>query len=86
MERCTSCAPDARSSMIDVLAKKVLDLQGCKAVILMGELVPLGPDIPWPEVLIEAIQQKKVVEIEYILPNMTYRIKSFILPAGTKIL
>lgn len=38
-----------------------------------------------PELLEELVQENRLVEIEYVLPSMEYRIKSFYLPAGTEI-
>jgi len=67
------------------LAKKVYDLQGCKATVLVTELAVDNPKIDWPSILQEAIRDKQVVEVEYILPELNYRIKSFILPKGTEV-
>ena len=71
--------------LVEELAAKVLELQGCKAVELIGKLGAYKPTIIWPDILKEAILAGKVVEIEYTLPNMNYRVKSFILPGGTEV-
>ena len=73
------------------IAERVFELQGCKAVELyfMDELVfecrrsadPRARDIP--AIIEEMVSEGKLVKVEYLLPNMNYRIKSFLLPAGT---
>lgn len=65
------------------IAERVFELQGCKAVELcaMEELVASNSDLP--AILEEMVSEGKLVEVEYLLPNMNYRIKSFLLPAGT---
>lgn len=55
----------------DQLAAKVTELQGSEK-----------PGIDWISILQEAIRDRKVLEIEY---RLDFRIKSFILPAGTEI-
>ncbi len=71
--------------LVDKLVAKVESLQGCKAVELMVELTNEYHPAAWPDVLTEAIAAKKVVEIEYVLPSLDFRVKSFILPIGTEI-
>lgn len=67
------------------LIKKVTDLNGCKATVLVTELCAENHKIDWPSILYEAINDKLVVEVEYVLPHLDFRIKSFILPKGTKV-
>jgi len=31
------------------------------------------------------VAEERLIEIEYVLPTMNYRIKSFLLPVGTEI-
>jgi len=65
--------------------------QGCKAtelVVFIAEerpelLVVLGEVI---EAVDELIHEGEIVEVEYILPTMDYRVKSFLLPKGTQII
>jgi hypothetical protein len=38
-----------------------------------------------PDLLEELVKENKLIEIEYILPQVDYRIKSFFLPVGTEI-
>lgn len=74
------------------IAERVFELQGCKATELyfMEELVvecrsadadSKARDLP--AIIEEMVSEGKLVEVEYLLPNMNYRIKSFLLPAGT---
>jgi hypothetical protein len=65
----------------------VESLQGCKATEMISNL-----DVEYlqsidslPELLEEMVKQDMLVEIEYVLPSMTYRAKSFLLPKGTKL-
>lgn len=37
------------------------------------------------DLLEELIEEKRVVEVEYSLPNMSYRLKSFLLPGGSEV-
>jgi len=64
----------------------VESLQGCKATRLAMDAARL-PDCPddFPTLLQELINSGEVVEVEYTLPNMPYRIKSFLLPKGTSV-
>lgn len=71
------------------LVEKIEGLQGIKAT----ELVSL-PDVclaNWsqgfdiPDLLDELVSENRIVEIEYALPEMSRRIKSFYLPAKTEI-
>lgn len=82
MDRTTITLDEA----VDLVAKAVLDLQGCKATELIADKRLHQYDFPWPTALEEAVKRGKLVEVEYTLPNMAWRIKSFYLPAGTKIL
>jgi hypothetical protein len=38
-----------------------------------------------PMTLEELVEKGKIIEVAYTLPNMSYREKSFYLPAGTEI-
>ena len=43
-------------------------------------------DLDICQVLEEAVIQKKVVEVEYVLPNQPYRTKSIYFPLGTTLI
>jgi len=75
------------------LKDKVHDLissvQGCKATELVTKL---DRDIlealevhDLSSVLAELILEHRIIEIEYVLPQLNYRTKSFLLPAGTEV-
>lgn len=63
---------------------------GAKGVQVVTDVVILlqkeGIDIPDLPVLIDQmVKDRELVEVEYIVPCMSYRIKSFYLPAGSEI-
>lgn len=64
----------------------VTRLAGCKGTELVGEVVAAAPGkIEGAQLLAmleSMVLRKKLVEIEYVLPDMPYRAKSFYLPAG----
>lgn len=68
----------------DFLVEWVIEHQGVKG----GELVVAGTvrfgEKFKLEVLEELVQEGRLVEIEYVLPSMDYRVKSFYLPGGAK--
>jgi hypothetical protein len=78
---------DVKNRIVEIVTEK----QGCKATELCAihELVLAdngdGNGFPIPDLVEELVQEEKLVEIEYVLPSMNYRIKSFLLPAGTQI-
>ena len=53
--------------------------------MLITELSAEYPGVAWIDILNEAIRIGAILEIEYTLPFLSFRIKSFLLPAGTKI-
>jgi hypothetical protein len=71
-------------------AKIVLQLvenkQGVKATELAPYLVE-NQDIhyPWVDLIYELIQKGELVEVEYVLPQLNYRAKSFLLPKGATV-
>lgn len=61
---------------------------GIKATDLVVQLVTQFISIDSVEVvkvINDLVKQGEIIEIEYTLPNMDYRIKSFYLPKGTHI-
>jgi hypothetical protein len=62
----------------DLIVKHITDVQGCKSIEFAF----------WSnvsELLNELISEKRIIEIAYVLPNMSYREKSFLLPGNTDI-
>lgn len=35
--------------------------------------------------ILEMVDEGELVEVDYVLPNLNYRIKSFLLPKGTEV-
>jgi len=79
----------------DEIVRIVTEYQGMKATELVT-YIPLTihtkKDLLWvttTENIIAAInelvKERRLVEVEYVLPNMSYRVKSFLLPAGTQL-
>jgi hypothetical protein len=69
------------------LVDKIISLQGCKATQLAADeevVTKLSMnDIDVPDLLDELVKEGRIIEIEYVLPEMTWRVKSFYLPPGT---
>lgn len=74
-----------RNQAKQLLVDKVIGLQGIKAVQLAveEEIITKLQDYAVPELMEELVAEGRVIEIEYVLPEMTYRVKSFYLPPGT---
>ena len=76
-----------------MITEVIGSVQGCKATelpVLLREFLndPQCSQIyqfEIPDLIQEMVQEGMLVEVEYILPNMNYRIKSFLLPANTEI-
>lgn len=73
----------------DVIMDIVTEAQGMKATELVVEVARQlhgaglkQEDIP--AAFERLVIQNKLVECEYVLPSMDYRLKSFYMPAGTK--
>ena len=65
----------------NIILDLVTSKQGCKATELAVEIATKA-DIDLVQTL---VTEGRLVEIEYVLPNMPYRIKSFLLPKDTQI-
>ncbi|MCK9458262.1 MAG: hypothetical protein M0R80_01250 [Proteobacteria bacterium] len=82
-----------KDAVKELIARIVADIQGCKATELPVHIANhVNPTVrqqvfdnnfDFPDLLQEMIAEGKLVEVEYVLPNMTYKCKSFLLPAGT---
>lgn len=79
---------EKKQAIIDLVYRH----QGIKATKLPVALVTdCGPGvIPWleeiPALLFELIGNRQLIEIEYRLSKIPYRVKSFLLPADTELL
>lgn len=70
----------------DVLVKEVEICQGCKATELVSKVVAKGMvelAHTIDSCIEELVKERRLVEVDYVLPNMGYRSKSFLLPAGS---
>lgn len=76
-------------SIRDTILATVNTQQGIKAVeLVLNVLGSLGHAFDDREYLLELsrlIQEGEVIEFEYVLPNLDYRIKSIYFPKGTVI-
>lgn len=73
---------DAKNIIVGIISSS----QGCKATDLAVELAMMefGENDPL-ELLNELVKENRIIEIEYVLPQMGFRVKSFYLPVGTEI-
>lgn len=72
----------------DTIVNVVTRIQGCKAVHLACETEIIKLDLGdrnLPDLVEELIEEGRLVEVEYILPNLSFRLKGFLLPPGTSI-
>jgi len=81
----------------ELIKQVVTDHQGCKATevpVLIAHVLDnidnttqlTRSQLQWtavPELVQDLVDKGELVEVEYVLPNMDYRIKSFLLPKGT---
>lgn len=70
----------------------VIARQGLKAAELPGHLFGHGTlSALWSDgldlsnIIDELVRSGDLVEVEYVLPNISYRSKSFLLPGGTRV-
>lgn len=66
-----------------VLVDKIVGLQGLKATELATEVAVELQEFDVPKLLDELVAEKRIIEIQYTLPDMNWRHKSFYFPAGT---
>ncbi len=73
------------------IVKKVTEANGIKGTQLVADIA-IEPGIreclgthEIPDLLDELVSEGSIVEIEFIVPRMTYKIKSFYLPKGSEI-
>lgn len=77
-------------SLKEAIIEAVTRMQGCKTMDLFGDEDVLGLlsteiEMSLSEVVQILVNEGELVEVEYILPARDYRIKSFLLPKGTKV-
>jgi hypothetical protein len=79
----------------ELIARKVNSLNGVKATALAGDPEVIEAclavekatqqEVDVVRLLDEMAQAGELVEVEYILPEMTYRLKSMYLPKGSEV-
>jgi hypothetical protein len=79
-----------RDEAKEQITKVVEMVQGCKATELVAhpEIVPIIVEFDSGEyfdMIEELVSEGNLVEIEYVLPNMNFKVKSFLLPKGTTV-
>ncbi len=66
----------------------VADVQGCKLTELCSQpdlvLGAIAEEEELPAIIEELIEDGKLLEVQYSVPNLPYRVKSFILPGGSE--
>jgi len=71
---------------LDIVERIVNESNGIKAMEMISRVLRECPEIGDLEPIIEElVRTRRIIEVEYILPNMNYRIKSFLLPKNTEV-
>lgn len=81
-----------RQTIKSKIVEYVMNMNGCKMIELISDIplcfafqeAKIEPD-EISKIIDELILSEYLIEIEFIVPNMDYRVKSFLLPAGTEI-
>lgn len=74
----------AKQLVCDLVTEK----QGCKILDLIPQFYEAvgSTDFTVNSLVDELVEESRLIEIEYVLPGMLdYKIKSFLLPAGTDV-
>ena len=67
-----------------LIVKVVANVQGCKATELAANTaIALGVGQDLPKYLEELVRDDELIELEYTVPSIPYRLKSFLLPKGS---
>jgi hypothetical protein len=71
----------------NAIVTTIESLQGCKSTQLAAEsnLINVFSNFDLVSLIDEMIKEELLVEIEYVLPNMDWRCKSFLLPAKSQV-
>ena len=78
--------PLTKAEIKAMLIKAVYDAQGCKATELVAQINFHGlQNQEVPQLIVELVADGELVEVEYVLPTIPYRIKSFLLPQGSQV-
>lgn len=78
----------AEGTLEELIINEVASHQGCKIGELFANIDIINACKSTPSLLIDTInklwEEGELVVIEYVLPTMTYRQKTFLFPKGTK--
>ena len=77
---------EAKKFVKECLVIEVTKTQGCKLTELITRDCVVKLTNRPTELINELIDEGKLVEIEYVLPELEFRVKSYLLPSGTKVL
>jgi hypothetical protein len=77
----------SKEKVKDKLTSYLRGKQGVKGIELASdiEVIKALGDQSFHEVMEELVEERRVVEIEYTIPSIPYRLKSFFLPEGAVI-
>ena len=82
----------SRDEAKNLVVQAVIELQGCKStqLVVSDQLKDLylaenASDLHLENLLADLVANGQLIEIEYELPNLNCRIKSFYLPKGTTV-
>jgi hypothetical protein len=78
-----------KEELKDRIHNIIVSVQGCKATELVTkfdrEMLKALDTFDLSTVLTELMHDQKIIEVEYELPEMSWRSKSFFLPFGTEV-
>lgn len=72
---------DWKNYIVELVTRK----QGCKMIEIICDRKIHALECNPEKLVEELVDEGKIIEVEYVLPEMTYRVKSFLLPVGTTI-
>ena len=77
---------EAKKIIVDTVEK----VQGCKVIELICNKDLHGVNVGFNgddimRMIEELVAENRLVEVEYVLSSMPYRVKSFVLPANTQV-
>lgn len=71
------------------IKEKVTEMNGCKLIELVADIdiveYAYNNNVNLVDEIFDMVKNGELVEVEYILPHLSYKIKSFILPSGTDV-
>jgi hypothetical protein len=80
-----------KEELKDKIVELITEVQGCKATELVTksqfnlDMIRALEVYDLPTVLAELLHERRLIEVEYVLPQLNFRAKSFLLPAGVEV-